>query len=262
LNPEPRQRLLLTCEHATNAVPARWAHLFDSPAARDALASHRGWDPGAATLAQCLSSPTSLSSEALAKEDDLGHLSPVPRPLSPLPGLLGTATRLLVDLNRSPGHPQFWSEFSRGLPSAEKEHIVREVYDPFRRAARAEIERRSGPHHAPVFHLSVHTFTPHLDGDVRTAEIGLLYDPERPLEVGWVQAWEQALRTLAPGWRIRRNYPYLGTDDGHVTHLRTRYPPGAYAGIELEVNQTLVSDSENRPAAREILRRALHDSLR
>ncbi len=252
MNPEPRQRLLLTCEHATNAVPARWAHLFDSPAARDALASHRGWDPGAATLAQSFTDTTS----------DLGPPTSDLHPLSPLPGLLGTATRLLVDLNRSPGHPQFWSEFSRDLPPAEKDHIVREVYDPFRRAARTEIERLSGPQHAPVFHLSVHTFTPHLDGDVRTAKIGLLYDPERPLEVRWADAWEQALRTLAPDWRVRRNYPYLGTDDGHVTHLRTRYPPGAYAGIELEVNQTLVSNSENQPAACEILRRALHNSLR
>jgi predicted N-formylglutamate amidohydrolase len=255
LNPDPLQRLLLTCEHATRAVPARWAHLFDSPAAQAALSSHRGWDPGAAALAQCLSG------------SDLGLRTSAPLtsdlcPLASPPCLLGVATRLLVELNRSPGHPQFWSEFTRDLPPAGKEAILRDIYEPFRRAALAEIERLSARGNAPVFHLSVHTFTPELNGEIRTAEIGLLYDPARPLEIRWATAWETALHAIAPGWRVRHNYPYLGTDDGHVTHLRTVYPDGAYAGLELEVNQALAADSETGPAARDLLRRALHDSLR
>ncbi|NLG34142.1 MAG: N-formylglutamate amidohydrolase [Lentisphaerae bacterium] len=244
MNPESLQRLLLTCEHAANAVPPRWAHLFDSPSARAALSSHRGWDPGAAPLARALSSLTS----------DL-----CPRPS--VPSLSGTATRLLVELNRSPGHPQFWSEFTRDLPPAEKDDILRDIYAPFRRAARETLDRLAALSPSPVFHLSVHTFTPELDGEIRDADIGLLYDPARPLEIQWADAWESALRPLAPEWRIRRNYPYSGTDDGHVTHLRTVYPPHAYAGLELEVNQTLLVTAPALADAAERLHRALGDSL-
>lgn len=264
MNPESLQRLLLTCEHAANAVPPRWAHLFDSPSARAALSSHRGWDPGAAPLARALSSLTSdlyplpsLSSAALAKEE-----APLLRRSHGAGGcLLGTATRLLVELNRSPGHPQFWSEFTRDLPPAEKDDILRDIYIPFRRSARETLDRLAALSPSPVFHLSVHTFTPELDGESRDADIGLLYDPTRPLEVQWANAWESVLRPLAPEWRIRRNYPYSGTDDGHVTHLRTQYPPEAYAGLELEVNQALLVTAPALADAAERLHRALGDSL-
>ncbi|HSM16922.1 MAG TPA: hypothetical protein VK845_07985, partial [Gemmatimonadales bacterium] len=33
------------------------------------------------------------------------------------------------------------------------------------------------------------------------------------------------------------NYPYRGNTDGLTRHLRSRFPPSAYLGIELEVNQ-------------------------
>lgn len=234
--------LLITCEHAANAVPARWAPLFESPAARRALDSHRGWDPGAASLARALRP----QSRAPLVRRSLGEGG----------CLLGTATRLLVELNRSPGHPQFWSEFTRGLSPAEKAAVFREIYAPFRRAALREIRRLCIAANGPVFHLSVHSFTPELDGETRDADIGLLYDPARPLEVRWADAWDAALRSLAPEWRIRRNFPYAGTDDGHVTHLRTLFSPDAYAGMELEVNQSLLTDSAHRAAVGDRLRRA------
>ena len=105
--------------------------------------------------------------------------------------------------------------------------------------------------------MSVHSFTPELDGETRDADIGLLYDPARPLEVRWADAWDAALRSLAPEWRICRNFPYAGTDDGHVTHLRTLFSPDAYAGMELEVNQSLLTDTAQRAAVGDRLRRAL-----
>ena len=40
--------------------------------------------------------------------------------------------------------------------------------------------------------------------------------------------------------RVRRNYPYAGKGDGLTSYLRRRFPPGAYVGIELEVNQSIV----------------------
>jgi predicted N-formylglutamate amidohydrolase len=238
LSLESSPRLLLTCEHAVNTVPTRWAAAFASPRAQAALASHRGWDPGAAELAACFADKI------------------------PAPCLMGEQSRLLVELNRSPGHPQFWSEFSCGLPSAEKQDIVRQFYDPFRKKTRDWITSRLAGSPAPVFHLSVHSFTPVWEGVEREADIGILYDPSRPLAVHWAAAWESALHSLAPHWRIRRNYPYLGTDDGHTTALRTVFGPQAYVGIELEVNQALpLGNPEEWEAARRLLLQALWDSL-
>ena len=230
--PSAPPSLVVTCEHAANAVPARWSRLFDTPAAQAALRSHRGWDPGAADLAR------SLAAAGTA------------------PCFLGTATRLLVELNRSAQRPQLWSEFSRELSAPDKESILSEFYHPFRNDVRRAIERLP----APVFHLSVHSFAPELDGRVRTAEIGLLYDPARPLEVHWANAWTDALRRHAPGWRIRHNYPYLGIDDGHTSFLRADLPPHSYAGLELEINQALVSDADLLLQSRQRLLRALAET--
>ena len=56
-----------------------------------------------------------------------------------------------------------------------------------------------------------------------------------------------------------RNYPYAGKGDGLASHLRQRFPPAAYVGIELEVNQAVVF-AAGRPWI--ALRGALIDSLR
>ena len=45
-----RDELLLTCEHGGNRIPSGYAELFRG--AEEVLASHRGWDPGALTLAR------------------------------------------------------------------------------------------------------------------------------------------------------------------------------------------------------------------
>ncbi len=37
------------------------------------------------------------------------------------------------------------------------------------------------------------------------------------------------------------NYPYRGASDGLTTHLRKRFHVNEYLGIELEINQELLS---------------------
>lgn len=127
----------------------------------------------------------------------------------------------------------------------------------FGTATREAIDELLDHGRRPVFHLSVHSFTPTLDGEVREAEIGLLYDPARPREVRWANAWADALTTCAPEWRIRHNYPYLGTDDGHATQLRTQVAVEVYAGIELEVNQALLGSAAQCATVAERLRHTL-----
>jgi predicted N-formylglutamate amidohydrolase len=126
---------------------------------------------------------------------------------------------------------------NRNISCAEKDRRIRLYYAPFREALLAEV-RRSIEKYSHCIHLSVHSFTPVVDGVVRKADIGILYDPTRRREKRL--AGDLIGRIAAEGFRVRRNYPYRGVSDGHTTHLRTRFPETRYLGLELEVNQALL----------------------
>ena len=97
-----------------------------------------------------------------------------------------------------------------------------------------------------------------LDDAVRRADVACLYDPRRPAESALAGRWLAAFARRAPGLRLRRNYPYQGRSDGLASLLRKRFPDAAYAGIELEVNQSLVAQG-GAPLVR--LRSDLIDAL-
>ena len=175
---------------------------------------------------------------------------------APLVG--ATVSRLLVDLNRSIRHPRLFSAATRGAAPNVRARIVERHYRPYRE----RVERLVGQSVARgrrVIHISSHSFTPSLDGHVRRADVGLLYDPARREEAALGARWKASLATLAPQLGVRRNYPYAGKGDGLTAHLRRRFPKDAYLGIELEVNQAIVL-AAGRPWSR--LRGALIDSLR
>jgi len=221
-------RWLLTCEHGGNQIPARWRHLFRG--ADEVLESHRGWDRGSLDVFRTL-------------EPEIADAA-FPAQLS----------RLLVDLNRSMGHRHLFSGYTRTLPAAEKQQILEQHYLPWRKAVVDQVQdwRKAG---VTVIHVSVHSFTPELNGHRRNADIGLLYDPGRPLERELSRRWRELLTELAPDIRVRMNYPYRGTADGFTRSLRTIHPAG-YAGIELELNEGSIA----RHAAR--ITAAVLDSMR
>jgi predicted N-formylglutamate amidohydrolase len=150
-----------------------------------------------------------------------------------------TVSRLLVDLNRSIGHPQLFSAATRRLPPAVREEILAQYYRPFREQVERLVTQAvaDGQH---VIHISSHSFTPELNGKVRRTDVGLLYDPARRGESALCARWQATLAGLAPSLRVRRNYPYAGKGDGLTAWLRRRFAPTAYTGIELEVNQQIV----------------------
>jgi predicted N-formylglutamate amidohydrolase len=230
--PARSRQLVVSCEHGGREVPRAWAALF---AGREAvLASHRGWDAGALELARQMA-------------DAFG-----------VPLHAATTTRLLVDLNRSIGHRQLFSDVTRALPQEQRHDIVDRYYQPHRQAVEADIARRVAAGRR-VIHVASHSFTPSLDDVPRHADIAWLYDPRRPGEVAFARSWMQEFARLAPDLRLRRNYPYRGRDDGLTAALRKRHPDAAYAGIELEVNQRFV---EQGGASWERLKALLVDSLK
>ena len=174
------------------------------------------------------------------------------------PLVTSTISRLLIDLNRSIGHPQLFSAATRGAPAKLRAKIVEQHYRPYRVQVE-RLVRQSVSRGRRVIHISSHSFTPELDGKVRRADVGLLYHPGRRGEAELCARWKASLAAFAPELGVRRNYPYAGKGDGLTSHLRLRFPPSAYVGIELEINQRIVLAAGRCWTA---LRRVLIDSLR
>jgi predicted N-formylglutamate amidohydrolase len=223
---------LVTCEHGGNRIPLPYRALFAG--FEDVLNTHRGYDTGALLMARELA-------RALGAKR-----------------VTSTTSRLLLDLNRSVGHPTHFSEATRGLPAVTRALLIEQHYLPYRQRVDKLVDAaiRQGQ---CVIHLSSHSFTPQLNGEVRRADVGLLYDPARAREATFCARWQAEIRAQAPALRVRRNYPYLGKGDGLTSSLRRRCPDSSYLGIELEINQAIVF-AGGEPW--QSLRRLLIESLR
>jgi predicted N-formylglutamate amidohydrolase len=205
---------IITCEHAGNDVPEEYQFLFQD--ANEILQSHRGWDPGAIEIAKSIASKRNV------------------------PLFQNRVTRLLIEANRSIDHPELFSIYSGSISEEAKEKIKQQVYFPYRNVVESNIQ--SLP--KPVLHVSVHTFTPHLDNVKRSTDIGLLFDPSRKLESLCCNHLREQLLFLLPAFQVDFNQPYAGIDDGFTTHLRTKFTDEDYAGIEIEINQKYSSFEE------------------
>jgi predicted N-formylglutamate amidohydrolase len=156
-----------------------------------------------------------------------------------------TWSRLFVEANRAPTNRRIWSSFTKSLPREERRRILAKWWQPHRetveQAVGADIARGRR-----LVHVAVHSFTPKLDGVVRNADIGFLYDSRRKDEARLCRNWGAILHELDPNLRVRYNYPYSGAADGLTTWLRLRHPQTRYLGIELEINQALVGGKDWR----------------
>jgi predicted N-formylglutamate amidohydrolase len=199
--------LIVSCEHGGNAIPAPYRHLFS----RWTLATHRGYDPGALQAARAIATVTRA------------------------PLFYCAVSRLLVELNRPLGHAQVFSPYAQRLPAGERDRLLQHYYLPYWNAVEARLRkamRRGGR----VLHLSVHSFTPRFRGVRRATDIGLLYDPARPLEAQFCRSWRAAILRENARLRVSYNKPYRGRFPSLVDELRRRL--GArYIGIQVEISQ-------------------------
>ena len=217
LNGVGQAPVLVVCEHASKAIPARFGSLGLGDQDR---ASHIAWDLGALDLAKALAS----------------------RLRAPL--LSARVSRLVFDLNRPPGAPDAIAERSEttdipgniGLTEAERQTRIDTVYAPWVAALTAAIDAVR-----PDALISVHSFTPVFAGMPRTTEVGVIHDRDARL----ADAVLAHANTL--GWE--RNRPY-GPDEG-VTHtLRTFAEPRGLLPLMIEVRNDLLqgADAANRMA--------------
>ena len=217
----PDAGLLLTCEHASPAVPAEYANLGLGPGQ---LRDHIGWDIGAATVTE------ELSRQLRA------------------PAVLSAASRLLVDCNRDlPDHDLMPRE-SCGVAIPGNERIddgdradrLQRFYTPFHAAVDAVA--RANPN---ALLLSIHTFTPELHGQPRPFDVGVLFDAYDDL------AGAFAADIGAAGFGVRMNEPYSGLD-GLIFSARRHGRQHGLRYLELEINNRLLRRDDQ---AREVARR-------
>lgn len=226
--------VLLTCEHGGREVPAKFASCFSGHEA--VLETHRGFDIGALGVAQRMAARLAV------------------------PIIFSTTTRLLVDLNRSIGQPDFFSEFTSRLTEEAREEIIGTYYRPHRASVERVIDAAVGAGHT-VLHVGVHSCTDRLHDQTRELDIALLFDETRENEQALCERWRSQLHTLDDRLRSPFNEPYRGSDDGLTTTLRQRYAPYQYLGIEIEARQGIVGRQDEQVAIGDLLSASLRSTL-
>ena len=217
LNPEGRSPVVLLCEHASNAIPARHGTLG---LPEGELGRHIAWDIGAAELARRLS-----------------HLLDAPLVLS-------GCSRLVIDLNRPLGTPTSIPVRSEdtGIPGnmrlddAERALRAAEWFVPFHEAVRTLLDRRVASGGAPRV-VGVHSFTPVFQGVARPWHAGVLYD-----RAGAFAARIIAALAADPGIVVGDNEPYRIEPDVHDYTVPVHGDRRGLDAVLLEVRQDLLGD--------------------
>ena len=226
---------MLTCEHASNNLPA----VFKKAVPAEILKTHRAYDIGALAVFRKL--------VKFAKPEFYCE---------------GKYSRLFVDLNRTLTNKSAFSDFYKQLEARDKAAAekakaqataywmeYRDAIEKFVASSlptlsnievsspkRTSSKTRAAKSAPEIIHLGIHSFTPELNGKVRNADIGILYDPSRPQECAYAQVIKAEIKRLHPEMKVRFNYPYKGSSDGLTTTLRKKIGP-RYAGLEIEINQ-------------------------
>ena len=206
---------MLSCEHASEAVPAEYRSWLGADARW--AGTHRAFDPGAAELARLLA--RRLRAPV--------HLAPV--------------SRLLVDPNRDEDHAGVFGAAISRAPAAVQQELLARYHRPYRDGVRERLRGslRALEQGGRLLHLSVHSFTPRMRGITRPCELGIMYDPARSEESRLAEEWRRHLGELDPRLRVRRNYPYVGKSIYFQPHLRARLRDRRYLGLQIEVSQKL-----------------------
>lgn len=222
-----KSKLILSCEHASNAIPKEYVKLFLPY--NKLLNSHNGYDIGAELLF-----------EAFKSQIEVDY------------SIKGSYSRLLIELNRSLHNSKLFSTITKPLKSSIKAEITDNYYTPYRASIQDKIKENINRGYT-VIHLSLHSFTPNLNGVKRIADIGILYNPVNSLEKDLCSAWKLNLKESLPKLTTKLNYPYLGKADGLTTYLRKRFPMN-YLGIELEVKNDLIGTNSWEKTQSELIK--------
>ena len=146
----------------------------------------------------------------------------------------------LIDVSRSLHHRLLFPSTTRCWPLEKRQRLIEQIHRPYRERIRATIadQLKKSPY---VVHLSIRSFAARHQGKHRRADVGLLYDPSRPMEVDFCLDWIDEMYDWIPMLRVRRNYPRRGTTDSITKSMRTEFVNQPYLGIEVLLNRAWIA---------------------
>ena len=212
-NADATAPVLLVCDHASRRFPRALGTLGLDPVVRR---GHLALDIGAGAL-------TELLAERLGATAVLCRYS-----------------RLIVDCNRQLMDPGAFLEYGDGvvipgnrkLRQVDRDRRADEIYWPYHDAIAGQIQRFRGRGIDPVL-VSIHSFTPVLNGEARSWEMGVLWDKDRATAEVFIQDLRQA------GYLVGDNEPYSGkapqdfTIDHHAESIGIPH-------VGIEIRQDLI----------------------
>ncbi|NIV18840.1 MAG: N-formylglutamate amidohydrolase [Woeseiaceae bacterium] len=230
VNPLAESPIMLVCDHASCRFPKVLDGLGLDPFARRC---HLAIDIGAGSL-----------TERLAR--DLG-----------ITAVIAQYSRLVVDCNRQLMDPGAFLEYgdgilvpgNRNLSQADKDRRADAIYWPYHHAIDEQVKRLRAAGPPPAF-ISIHSFTPVLNGVSREVQMGVLWDTDSRLSDIFIDDFRTA------GYITGDNEPYSGrapqdfTIDHHAEELGLPH-------VGIEVRQDLIDDlagvDEVAPVMRKII---------
>lgn len=154
-------------------------------------------------------------------------------------------TRLLCDCNRDADNSKLFSPLGRRLSANQKRQIIEQYHQPYRDGVEAQL-RQMLKDGSPLLHLSLHSFTPKLNGTVRPCELGIMYDSRIAEEKQLAMALKKHLASVDSRFRVRLNYPYVGRSTYFQPFLRGKFAAPQYLALQLEVNQKIPRQQKAR----------------
>jgi len=206
-------RLLLLCDHASNAVPPAYG---DLGLPREQFERHIGYDIGARDV-------------VLGLAGRLGATA-----------VLSRFSRLLIDPNRGMDDPTLIMRISDGamipgnarIGEAERHDRIARFHQPYHRAIGGAIEALTSQGLVP-FIVSIHSFTPAWKGVQRPWQVGILWDQDEAVARAMITGFERQ-----GDLTVGDNEPYHGALEGDTiyTHGTLRGLPHAL----IEIRQDLI----------------------
>lgn len=208
--------VVLICDHASSAVP----HALNGLGLpMNELRRHIGWDIGAAAVTRGLA-------------ERLGA-----------PALLAGYSRLVIDLNRSPGDPSSIPVVSDGttipanqdLSDAAVQTRLNALFWPYHHAVTEAVGRQWRRSGIPPAVIAIHSFTPEMSGIPRPWHVGVLWNHDPRLAGPLIQ------RLRARGdLKVGDNQPYSGRALAYTTERHAAASGLPHLG--LEIRQDLIGD--------------------
>ena len=230
LNRAAGSDVLLTCDHASCAVPAALANL-GLPA--EELTRHIGWDIGIEAVVRRMAA-------AMAA-----------------PAIIAGYSRLVIDLNRphdSSRQPDSIPEVSdhtgipanQGISTAEAEARADALFRPYHNEIIAKLDAMQAAGTVPAY-IAMHSFTPVMDGFERPWHIGICWEHDGRIPVPIIAALRERTELC-----VGDNEPYaieLDSDYGVPVHAAGRGLPH----LLVEIRQDLIADGAGQARWAEIM---------